>query len=491
MRKVVLFMVLIFSFLKLHGQNMEENNAQIDEIKQQLTDQNLNLPSSPELTNSQNELYKKKHKQKIEAELKMLNSNSIIATGELYAKVNSIFDRILKLNPEIPQNTRLVLYRSNDFNAFTMGDNIIFVHVGLLNDLKNEAQIALVLSHEIAHNTLRHVEESLVESIKNETDKTIEKEINGILKTSYGQVSALNALLLPRILDSREKSRIHEFEADSLGLMYLIKAQFNYTDALSMFHAMEKRSKNTSDSLNYQTYFHFQSIPSIETLDSEYVRESSLGTFTKDESKLPYLATHPYDRERFYKLAKILNSDTTFSKYAPNYDENYKLLERQVGIEMIQNSWVNKNFSEVIYHSLKFLENHGDNKEVKEDLMLAFKALSYFKKKRIAGKYLQLQNPKFPEDFDRICALSYAISPSDCDNLFSLYKNEIPTTESPRNELLEIILLAESDDYPTLDVFWKENKEAIYLSNYSFILEEIERYLYANKKLTFAKPKYK
>lgn len=491
MRKVVLLMVFFYSFLELRAQNMEENNAQIAEIKQQLIDQNLNFPSSLELTDSQNELYKKKHKQKIEAELKMLNSKSIIANGELYTKVKSIFDRILKLNPEIPQNTRLVLYRSNDFNAFTMGDNIIFVHIGLLNDLKNEAQIALVLSHEIAHNTLYHVEESIVEAIKNETDKTIEKEINGILKTSYGQVSALNALLLPRILESREKSRNNEFEADSLGLMYLKKAQFNYTDALSMFHAMEKKSKNVSDSLNYKTYFHFQSVPSIESLDAEYERESSLGTFTKDESKLPYLATHPYDRERFYKLAKILNLDTTFSKYVPNYDENYKLIERQVGIEMIQNSWVNKNLTEVIYHSLLFIENHSDNKEVKEDLMLTFKVMSYLKKKRIAGKYLQLQNPKFPEDFDRICALSYAISPTDCNDLFSLYKKEIPELESPRNELLEIILLAESEDYLTLDVIWQENKEAIYLSNYSFILEEIERYLYANKKLTFVKPKYK
>ena len=244
MRKVALLMVFVYSFIDLKAQNLEENNAQIDEIKQQLLDQNLKYPSSQELTNSQNELYKKKHQQKIEAELKMLNSNSIIATGELYLKVNSIFDRIVKLNPEIPQNTRLVLYRSNDFNAFTMGDNIVFVHIGLLSDLKNEAQIALVLSHEIAHNTLQHVEESIIESIKNETDKNLEKEINGILRTSYGQVSALNALLLPRILESREKSRNNEFEADSLGLLYLKKALFNYTDALSMFHAMEKRSKN-------------------------------------------------------------------------------------------------------------------------------------------------------------------------------------------------------------------------------------------------------
>ncbi len=84
--------------------------------------------------------------------MKMLNSNSIIASGELYIKVSLIFNQIVRLNPEIPRDTRLVLYRSNDFNAFTMGDNIIFVHIGLLSDLKNEAQIALVLCHDIAHN---------------------------------------------------------------------------------------------------------------------------------------------------------------------------------------------------------------------------------------------------------------------------------------------------------------------------------------------------
>jgi hypothetical protein len=60
---------------------------------------------------------------------------------------------------------------------------------------------------------------------------------------------------------------------------------------------------------------------------------------------------------------------------------------------------------------------------------------------------------------------------------------------SPRKELLDIILLAESEDFYTLEYTWKENKETIYLSNYSFILEEIERYLYANKRLTFIKPK--
>ncbi len=62
MRKLVLLMVFVSSFLELKAQNIEENNAQINEIKQQLIDQSLKFSSSQELTNSQNELCKKKQK---------------------------------------------------------------------------------------------------------------------------------------------------------------------------------------------------------------------------------------------------------------------------------------------------------------------------------------------------------------------------------------------------------------------------------------------
>jgi Zn-dependent protease with chaperone function len=485
-------MVFVFSLLKLHSQTADDNKAQIEEIKQQLIDQNSKFTSSQELTSSQNDIYKKKHKQKIEAELKILSSDAIIASGELYLKINSIFDKIVKSNPEIPQNTRLVLYRSNDFNAFTMGDNIVFVHIGLLHDLKNEAQIALVISHEIAHNTLRHVEESLVESVKRETDKALEKEINGILRTEYGKVSSLNALLLPRILESREKSRSHEFEADSLGLLYLKNAQFNLPDALSMFHAMERKSKNSSDSLNYSTFFHFNTIPTIETIDTEYTRESSLGTFIKDESKLPYLATHPYERDRFYRLASILKVDTTFKNYEPKEDIFQKQLRQQIGLEMIQNSWRRTNLTEVIYYAINLLEFYPEDLEAKEHLALAFKSLAYLKRKRVAGKFLQLQNPKSPEDFDRVCALVYNISPTDCKELFNVYNKEITNYSSPRNELIEIIQHIETESYDLLESSYRENKEIIYKSFHSFILEEIEIQLNnSNMKLNYIIPKSK
>lgn len=150
-----------------------------------------NFVPDENLNSAQNDLLKKKLKSKIDAEIKLLSSDKIIVSGELFDKINRIFIEVLRANPSIPQSSLMVLYRSNDFNAFTMGDNIIFMHIGLFDAMHNEAQIALVICHEIAHNMLNHVRNSLVDAVIQETDKEVKKEVSTILKSDYGQVSAL------------------------------------------------------------------------------------------------------------------------------------------------------------------------------------------------------------------------------------------------------------------------------------------------------------
>jgi hypothetical protein len=118
--------------------------------------------------------------------------------------------------------------------------------------------------------------------------------------------------------------------------------------------------------------------------------------------------------------------------------------------------------------------------------------LAYLKRKRVAGKFLQLQNPTFPEDFDRVCALVYNISQTDCKELFDIYAKEISTFNSPRSGLIDIMQHIETESFDLLEISYRDNKEAIYNSFYSFILEEIEIQLNnSNMKLSFIIPKSK
>ncbi|NBX85909.1 MAG: peptidase M48, partial [Proteobacteria bacterium] len=57
------------------------------------------------------------------------------------------------LRPHLAPNTQVhfVVVASPDINAFVTGENIIFIHSGLVAKAKNAAALQGVLAHELAH----------------------------------------------------------------------------------------------------------------------------------------------------------------------------------------------------------------------------------------------------------------------------------------------------------------------------------------------------
>lgn len=487
-----LFLFIICSYFSW-GQDLGYSKIIIEEIKAQLKEESKNFASSPDLNLTQNELLKKKHQQKVEAELAMLKPELIIVDGELYNRVFKVFEKVIKSNPSIPQNTRLVIYRTNDFNAFTLGDNIVFVNLGLLFALKNEDQLALVISHEIAHNTLQHVEQSMVKTVIRETDKELKSEVNSILKTEYGKVTALNELLLPRILESREISRNHEFEADSLGFIYFKNTNYNLKKAFSLFHAMEKQTKNLSDSLEIGKVLSLDLYPEIASKYYEYSKESSLGTFVEKDDLKPYLATHPYDRQRFVRLTILEKVDTLFENYKPSFDSTFAVCEKIINHEIIANAFAEKNISQAIFYSVKHLESFPEDQVTLKYLSLSLGSLSFFKDRRLSGRFIDRQNPKNPEDYDRICAFSYSVSPNDCMVLSEEIERRIPQVEKSDacTSLTRLIFFLKNEQLDNFKDLWFEKYAEIYTTPYAWILTEIENNLYYTKKLSYLKTKIK
>jgi predicted Zn-dependent protease len=74
---------------------------------------------------------------------------------------------------------RIVVLRDPRINAFAMPDGRIYLHVGLLARLENEAQLAHVLAHEMAHVRARHA----VARLRSLRSKTVAAKIAGTLLT--------------------------------------------------------------------------------------------------------------------------------------------------------------------------------------------------------------------------------------------------------------------------------------------------------------------
>ena len=85
-------------------------------------------------------------------------------------KLEKILLNLKKKNPQIPDNLNILVAKNNKPNAFCLADGTFVVNMGLFNVLDNEAQVASVLSHELAHYLLEHTLKSLVNEINEDKD---------------------------------------------------------------------------------------------------------------------------------------------------------------------------------------------------------------------------------------------------------------------------------------------------------------------------------
>lgn len=85
-----------------------------------------------------------------------------VQIGVSYDKVNQIYRELVRVSGEADVFPSLQIIRSDDINAYSYYDSLtetsgIVILTGLLDTVKSEDQIALILAHEMAHYTLGHI----------------------------------------------------------------------------------------------------------------------------------------------------------------------------------------------------------------------------------------------------------------------------------------------------------------------------------------------
>lgn len=132
------------------------------------------------------------------------------------------FARILRANPQLPADTRLVLTRNPEPNARAVGRSTVLLNLGLLPRLENESQLAYVLCHELAHGASHHLETGLHDRLTVIHSKEFRREFRRIVNSEYNNISSqLKALALGFSLSSSCHRRRFERQADSLSYVLL------------------------------------------------------------------------------------------------------------------------------------------------------------------------------------------------------------------------------------------------------------------------------
>ncbi|MBX2930485.1 MAG: M48 family metallopeptidase [Chitinophagaceae bacterium] len=146
------------------------------------------------------------------------------------------------------------LVESNEVNAWCMPGGKIVVYTGILPITQNEAALAVVMGHEIAHALARHGNERMSEGLLQQLGgvalstalSTKPQQTQNLFMTAYG-VSTQVGFMLPH-------SRKQELEADKFGLRYAALAGYNIREAIPLWQRMGKLSQGQKPPIFLSTH---------------------------------------------------------------------------------------------------------------------------------------------------------------------------------------------------------------------------------------------
>ena len=124
---------------------------------------------------------------------------------------------------------QIKVIKDPSLNAFASPNGVIYIHTGILARMDNEAQLAVLLAHEIVHCTHRHSLRTL-RSIKDRT------QANNARVRELAQLLGITGSITSPSGYTREL----ETEADRVGLDLAIKANYDPREILNLFELLKQ-----------------------------------------------------------------------------------------------------------------------------------------------------------------------------------------------------------------------------------------------------------
>lgn len=210
---------------------------------------------------------------------------------------------VLNSDAKVPFTIKVI--DSDEVNAFALPGGFFFVNKGLILAADNEAELAGVMAHEIAHVAARH-------AMENQGKGTLINYgalagiifggpiVSTVLQNGGGILTGLAGLKF---------TRGAEMEADSLGVQYLYASGYDPTAMSTMFEKLAAQNKKKASSLSKLFSTHPQSLDR---------RDASLALVARFPEKEEYIiSTSEFQRVK----AHLLKSTNAKAGIPIDFDE--------------------------------------------------------------------------------------------------------------------------------------------------------------------------
>ncbi len=172
---------------------------------------------------------------------KMKKETLISKDPQLNALLQRVGKRIAAVATLPNAQWEFVVFDSKEANAFCLPGGKVGVYTGILQITKDEAGLATVIGHEVAHAVARHGGERMSEAIGLQvlgqvlSAATAQSKYATAIQQTYGMTSQLGVAL--------PHSRSQESEADHIGLLYMARAGYAPENAVSFWQRFAAYNK--------------------------------------------------------------------------------------------------------------------------------------------------------------------------------------------------------------------------------------------------------
>ncbi|GAB3095143.1 M48 family metallopeptidase [Aestuariicella hydrocarbonica] len=164
----------------------------------------------------------------------------------LHTYIEQLLGRLAQSSQLNDRRLELIVVKNPTMNAFAVPGGVVGVHTGLFLYAESEAQLASVLSHELAHLSQRHFARGVEMQQKNSIPMMAAMLASLVLAATAGGDAGIAALTATQAaaLDSQLRfSRQNEQEADRIGMQTMVAAGEDPYAVPAMFERMLKATR--------------------------------------------------------------------------------------------------------------------------------------------------------------------------------------------------------------------------------------------------------
>lgn len=289
----------------------------------------------------------------------MLLSGKVVFNDPLAEYVNKVADKLLANEPQLRSQLRFYILRSSAVNAFATNQGVIFVTMGLLAQLENEAQLAFILAHETVHYTEKHSIEKHLEA------ESIERGKGSYKGLTYDDKDLAKSVF----------SKEQEKEADEKGIELFLKSQYSTQHMMGVYDVLKYSYLPFDDVTFDKTFLENSTLKFPEG----YVIKDTKPIETKDIEDDDDRSTHPSVSERRDYTEKAITKANNAGKsdYLVGEGEFNKVRE-MARFELCRLYTLHQRYEAGIYTSYLLLKKYPNNLYLKKQVAYCLTGLSEY-----------------------------------------------------------------------------------------------------------------